>query len=1225
MADVRFTPAQQQAIDTTDRSILVSAAAGSGKTAVLIERIISIILDGKADVDEILVVTFTNAAASEMRLKLTRALRKRIKEHPEDAPKLKEQLGRLYRSYISTFNSFAIRIIKEFFYEIDIEPVFQVCDEVKSQLLMSGAVDTLFEEGFARDDFIECGSFRAFLRRYSSDRSEAALKSEIISAYGKLRSMPDYFEWAEESARVLSYSKEEFLASRQGRLMLSYLENRIEEACEYELRIRQLLEAAGLEDFYTKSTDKVQSLEQEYAQLLEVRQALRDGRNAEEVIRLAGLIKFDRMPTPSKEQKPAYAEFKEEISELRSEVKKLIGSWLSSYCQPDLDSRIAEMNETYGYTMYFIELLKRFEALYEAGKKESGLMDFADMEHNAARILKNPDIADILRKRFKYIFIDEYQDTNNLQEHLIGCFAREDNVFKVGDVKQSIYKFRQAEPAIFEKTRADYSSPDNESAISIDLNQNFRSNSRTIEYINYIFEQVMEGYDEAASLKPGLDFGEELDRFNFIPEVHILTDDSSSDSEAGGEETSASESDGWEDEIINLSAEEAEAAHVASVIKGIIGTEFYDSKAGVVRRATAGDITILLRSTKIKGSVFSKALRKVSVDSMIEEDSDYFDTIEVKVATSLLQAIDNPMKDIPLISALHSEVYDLSARELGLIRAAFRRHCLEEAVKGPTRFYDAAIYYRAHGDDEALRLKLDKAMTSLEYYGSISGAMPLEQFIWKVLVETDYYLYAGAIYNGERRQANLRALVDRAAAYAGDNIATLGDFLSYLEVLQTKKISLGQMGTGGSEEELVQITTIHKSKGLEYPFVIVAGLGSRLHRSSSGKGFSFDSMLGVGLSYVNTEYGYWRSTILQRLILDHLIEDEYKEELRVLYVALTRARNKLYLVGTVKPDFESSSSIHKKTSFFEIIKDRLSSPYNKTLHLISERESRQEYGSDVSRILASIKKLPGDKVAEELKEVERRLDFEYPDKYMLTHKSKFSVSELRRASLEAASSGDSASSEDDAAASAARTEEAAEHAPSEDELYNLWKAAEYRKTKASKADIGTAYHRVMEMVDFARAIDDEGFVNTSYIGSLAAELLAGGAISPEVFSMLNLDRISAFFASPLGRRAAKAASKGLLMKEKPFTLKTQHEGKSVLVQGVIDCCFEEDGRMILIDYKSSYIRRSVPLEDELRRLEDEYRIQLELYAKALSEGTGLDVSETYLYLFTLDRELRIIC
>ena len=240
MADVRFTPAQQQAIDTTDRSILVSAAAGSGKTAVLIERIISIILDGKADVDEILVVTFTNAAASEMRLKLTRALRKRIKEHPEDAPKLKEQLGRLYRSYISTFNSFAIRIIKEFFYEIDIEPVFQVCDEVKSQLLMSGAVDALFEEGFARDDFIECGSFRAFLRRYSSDRSEAALKSEIISAYGKLRSMPDYFEWAEESARVLSYSKEEFLASRQGRLMLSYLENRIEEACEYELRIKQI-------------------------------------------------------------------------------------------------------------------------------------------------------------------------------------------------------------------------------------------------------------------------------------------------------------------------------------------------------------------------------------------------------------------------------------------------------------------------------------------------------------------------------------------------------------------------------------------------------------------------------------------------------------------------------------------------------------------------------------------------------------------------------------------------------------------------------------------------------------------------------------------------------------------------------------------------------------------------------------------------------------------------
>ena len=1249
MADVRFTPAQQQAIDTTDKSILVSAAAGSGKTAVLIERIISIIVDGLADVDELLVVTFTNAAASEMRLKLGKAIRKNINEHPENAPRLKEQLGRLYRAYISTFNSFAIRIIKEFFYETDTEPVFQVCDEAKSTLLMLDAVDTLFEQGFEDDAFIEGCSFRDFLRHYSSDRNETAIKNEIITSYNKLRSMPDYFEWAEKSVSLLSLGREDFLASEAGRMMLDFLRDSVNKACRDEELIKRMLEAEGLADFYSRSTAKIQSLEQEYASLLELKIAFDEGRPAEEIISIAESIHFDRMPTAPKELKPIYEGIKDDIKTLRDHAKSCITGWLNSYVLPDFDTRIREMNRTSSYTSYFLGLLRRFEALYETNKKQLGLMDFADMEHTATRILKNPDIASILRERFKFVFIDEYQDTNNLQEHLISCFARKDNVFKVGDVKQSIYKFRQAEPAIFERVRKDYSSDENADAIAIDLNRNFRSNSRTLEFINHVFEAVMDGYDDAASLKPGLDFGEFDERYNFTPEVHLLIkpdDDASSencdDSSGGSSQDGDAADSSWDDEIISLSLEEAEASHVAALIRELLGTDFYDSARGIVRPVEAGDITILLRSTKVRGGVYSRALRTVNVDSRIEEDAGYFDANEIKVAFSLLQAIDNPMKDIPLIAALHSEVFGLTASELGEIRASFRAKTdaeyeaeldseagavsEEKPKRLRTRFYDAVCFYRQEGEDASLREKLDSAMSRLEYYGGISGSMPLDRFIWKVLVETGYYLYAGAIYGGERRQANLRALVDKAAVFSRDNIAMLGDFLSYLEILQTKKINLGQMGTGGSDEELVNITTIHKSKGLEYPFVIIAGMGTRLHKSSSRKGFSFDSMLGIGLSYVNTDKGYWRSTLLQKVILEHLMEDEFKEELRVLYVALTRARNKLYLVGTVDKDFEKADLVKKNDTFLAIIKDRLDSSHCIINRYNSETESRRTYSGDVRSILSSMKSLPRSEVDRDYRLVKARLDYEYPDSESLTRKSKFSVSELRRAASELQDSVETSVETNPAIGEQTEDalEDAATHAPAEDEIYNLWKAAEYRKTREARANIGTAYHRIMEHVDFARAIDEEGFVDRGYIDSCAEELFSSGAIVDDVFSRLRMERIYAFFESRLGVWAHEAAVCGKLLKEKPFTLRIDHAGHPALVQGVIDCCFERDGSMILVDYKSSYIRHSSPLNDELERLRNEYRVQLELYAKAITEGTGLEVSGAYLYLFAIDCELEIL-
>lgn len=1220
---LKFTPEQEKAITTLDKSILVSAAAGSGKTAVLVERIIRIILEGKADVDQMLVVTFTKAAASEMRLRLSKAIRKRMKEHPEDAERMHMQLSKLYKAYITTIDSFALRIIREFFYEIDIEPDFGACDEVQGELMKRDAINELFEDAFDKDDMIEGCSFREFLRLYSDERSEEKFKNNMLSAYDSLRSMPGYLEWAYDSAEALNVTLDTFEGSKLQKTMRDDAKETLAIAYEAACKVRQMVIDINLEDMYeAKLADEVN-------QIISLYEAVLAGNFDVDIINNMISIEYARLQL-KKIWKEPFEPIKVEVGKLRKVYKDTLDGYKKRYVLPDLETRIAEMNATYKYTVYYIRLLEEFERRYSAKKKEQRVLDFADMEHYAVQILQNEDAASTLRKRFEFIFVDEYQDTNKIQESLIARVSRPDNVFKVGDLKQSIYKFRQAEPEIFKSLYDEYSSEKTEDGIAIDLSTNYRSNVATINYVNTVFRKIMDGYDERAQLNPGLASNPDYNPdYDFIPDVYVLEnvspdDSAQSDSDDESESTEVIDDDSHaeiDDEIVSLSEEEAEAAYIADIAASLIGKEFQDTKTGQVRKAEARDIAILLRATKVRGALMARALRSRGLESHVEQSDNFFDTVEIGVAMSLLTCIDNIKRDIPLIAALHSEAFNWSPEELAKVRIAHNEYLRARAASQETKkdnswtrpaYWEALEWFTNEGPEGPLKEKAIKVSETILRWRSLARMMPLEEFVWKVLTDSGYYMMAGAMNGGARRQANLRFLADKAGKFSSDKVASLSSFISFIDVLRHKKVNNGQAPMVGSDDNVVRICTIHKSKGLEYPFVIVGGLGHRFRYDTNEKNFIFDSSIGVGLAYIDPKRRFWRSTLMQRAMIAKSRRDSYAEELRVLYVAMTRARNKLILVGTTKKPEKLDTLIPNPGNFLEVIREVIKVS-TCTHHFVPLNATAPDNNkSTADSIMDTIPEVMRLDAIELYRQIDDRFTYEYPDTDLLTAKAKYSVSEIRREEAENEIAGDATPAGDNV--------ESKNTAPKK---YNVAAYMRSRKTSnVSAADVGTAYHRIMEFVDFGRVMNEAGDIDKSYIDERMEVLKSQGVFKEGVAERLECDKIAEFFMTPLGKRAAAAARKGMLKKEKPFTLKTKKSGRDVLVQGVIDCCFEEDGKMVLLDYKTSFIDPDKKHEDEVERIRNEYKVQIDLYSEAVRKGTGMEVSEAYLYLFASGEAVR---
>jgi len=853
-----------------------------------------------------------------------------------------------------------------------------------------------------------------------------------------------------------------------------------------------------------------------------------------------------------------------------------------------MESYLDDLNRTHRDALYLCRLVEEFDRIYKEKKQGKGLIDFSDIEHYALAALSREEAAAEYRNKFEYIFIDEYQDSNIVQETLIGKIKRENNLFMVGDVKQSIYKFRLAEPEIFIAKYEAFRENENEFDVKLDLNKNFRSKSRIIEAVNDVFAQIMQKdlsgleYDDDAALCQGQPYSGELD---YLVELHLADDMQIEDMSV-------------DEEIREMKKVEIEAFTAAQIIRETRGRMIYDMKKGVERPITNRDIVILLRSAKGYAEIYYEVLMKEGIPAFVDACDGYFDTLEVEVFLNLLRVVDNRKQDIPLLSVLRSPVFGFTVEEMIRIRI-FKK-------EGP--YHQAFMEYSRSGEEAALREKCAATLSRIDRWKKEAPLMPLEDFLWMLIRETGYYEYIGGIPGGSQRQANLRALVDKAIQFQSSQLKGLFSFISYIEAIKKRNVPMGQVKLLGENDDVVRIMTIHKSKGLEFPVVLVGGLGKRFNQESDTYQVSLHKEIGLGIRFVDKENSCYKKTLVQTAIDQKRRRESMAEELRILYVAFTRAMDKLVLLGTVR-DIDSAMARYAVRgdgdfSGARSYLDFLIPALGKT-NIICRKWNRkdisfrkEESGHKKNEILRLLSEESQEADEEALRsEIDRRLGYKYGHREALRLKSKFAVSELSRLGRE-------------------------EAVPTVAALDSPKFTRE--RSKFTGAEKGTIIHKVMEKMDFRRMAEvlRDGGRNekTAAVQAFAEDLVKREFLTEEEVSAISFSKILGFFESAIGRRVCKADK---LYREVPFNIMKEISGEKIIIQGVIDCYFEEKGKYILLDYKSDYVSDRED-ESEIKRIAEEYRMQIELYREALEKIRGITVEEAYLYLFSLGKEIRIL-
>ena len=1148
---MNWTEAQLQTIETRNKNILVSAAAGSGKTAVLIERIKQLMIKDKVDVDRFLITTFTNAAAAEMRERLEKALNMEMEKEDADKAFLRKQLMLMPSANISTFHTFALEVMRKFFYLTDLEPGFRIGDDTEVNIMKRESVEELFDKRFEED----YDDFTAFLEKYSSERSERRLMENIVSLYDQMRSIPDYFRWADERTELLaSESPSEALGLR------AFVEKKCIKAAAQSARCfskaAELLYEAGLEKLYRKAqqdADMVKSVADA---------AARGGLQA--FCELYGSIGYNQMRA-SKDEKEDYEVIKANVSSLRKKGKKLLDDVIGRYLGRSFDEYDEELRACHDDTVYMTGLMKELEVVFKEKKREKNIVDFDDVMHYAADILRDEMAAGEYRNKFRYIFIDEFQDSNMLQEIIAGRIAGEDNLFMVGDVKQSIYKFRLAEPEIFKAKYALYSRNEDDKSIKIDLSSNFRSKKSVTELVNSVFGLIMEGYDENSELK--CTFSDEYPGLS--PQLHIISKESGDSGFMG--------------------SSFAEAQQVVRLVEDSIGTEIFDAKMGVYRPAGYRDIAVLSRNRTMIGEI-ERVLNDSGVPAYGENTGGYFETVEIQVFINLLKLTDNSKQDVPLISVMRCPLFGFNVRELAEIRVF--------TTEGP--YYKAVERYALEGPDEQLRIRIKALLEKMSYWRALKDTVSLEELIKTLLYDTGYFDYCSGLPVGKQRISNLRLLVERAGAFEASNYSGLYGFLSYIEALKNSRSNMGEARLVGENDDVVRVMTVHKSKGLEFPIVILAGAGRMIKAKGSGTSASMHKDLAIGMPMINRQGKWYRKTLLQRIIDAKKAEEEYEEEIRILYVAMTRAMDRLLVTAAVRnPDsLEEPSPDYK--SYVEMMYEAFKESGGEVvLHNVEDMGSPQGRRiSSRSRIAGLFMRSSAADSSARPEEIDRRLSFEYPYSGLDRIKSKYSVTELTREAAE-----EKHETRNDGGGKSASS-------PADMILNRPAFSAESRGPDAAQA--GTAMHLVMERADFRQCMER----GLPYIVETADALLENGELTEEERSCINEENIAAFFDDPVGKRAASALH---LEKEREFILLKNLDGAETIVQGIIDCYFEEEGGLVLVDYKNSFVGGNI---DE-SVIADRYRRQIELYKEAIEAAEGRCVKEAYLYLFELRKFVEI--
>ena len=1230
MGETKWTEEQLKAIETRRCNLLIAAAAGSGKTAVLVERIIRIITNEEdpVDIDRLLVVTFTSAAASEMRERIASAITKALEKSP-NSKNLQKQLTLLSRANITTMHSFCLDVIKNNFHIIDLDPAFRILDETEGMLLRSEVLEELFEDKYENDD----KEFLDLVEAYSDSKSDDKLKDIVLDLYKFSMSGPWPQRWLRDKSEEFNINTiEELDKSSWMKVFIENLVIELQGLISMEEKALELCEeTSGLEPYIDTFRDDITMLRMIYEHL---------GAGVEEIYNRLSSASFSKLKTVRKAN-VSDENTQSRVKAIRDDVKKKINKLRDEIFSMTPDEMLHSVKASYTYMKALSSLVIEFQDRFSNAKKEKGALDFNDLEHLCLKILTSEDsgVADNFKEYFDEVLVDEYQDSNAVQEAIIDLVSRkysnDPNVFMVGDVKQSIYRFRQAKPELFLEKYNTYSKKQGKN-IKIQLYKNFRSRDEVIKGVNYIFKEIMSRvvgeleYTDEEALNLGASYSKTEDD-NYVVggkiELNIL--DKSTEVE---EEVLIEEEDLG---TINL-----EARIVANRIKELLSNKdgkvfkVLDKGTGEYRPVTYKDIVILLRATKNWSEVFLDELGAEGIPVYADTGSGYFESIEIRTIMSLLKVIDNPMQDIPLIALLRSPIMSFSAEDLTNIRLVDKdKYFYENIISISKEEFDC---------EKELIEKCNIFLERLSVWRKKSIYTPIDEFIWYLYTDTAYYGYVGAMPNGVLRQANLRILFQRAKQYEQTSFKGLFNFINFINKLRKSSGDMGSAKVLGENEDVVRIMSIHKSKGLEFPVVFVCGSGKQFNLMDLNNNILYHEELGFGPELVDLDKRVSYPTLPKEAIKQRIRLETLSEEVRILYVAFTRAKEKLIITGAVNglekwitkccnaaaldKDIILPSEVLKGKSYLDWIgmaickhkdgeilrelvgsndiriKDDLSTWSVKTWtksDLVVDKKD-----SDVDEINEDNLLINSDCSSVD-KEIERRLDFRYKFRESTLIKSNFSVSELKKKNFEQVPVIDT------------------ENLFKED-ICNIKPKFLQEERELTAAEKGTAIHFVMQKIDLSR-------VNTiEEIKIQLKDFVDMELLSKEEYKVINPYKVKKFFISKLGERMLSAYNRGdIVYREIPFyteidvhrinpDLPKEVEGDKVRLQGVIDSFFYEDNEVILLDYKTDYVEQSN--EEELI---NKYRIQIQYYKEALEKITKTKIKECYLYSFYLEKEILV--
>ena len=882
-----WTPEQTQAINQKGSNILVAAAAGSGKTAVLVERIINKILNEKIDIDKLLVVTFTNAAAAEMRERILKAIYEKIDNSvsEEEIKNLQKQVVLLNKANICTIDSFCLEVVKNNFFEMDISPNFRIGDKPEMELLKQEVLEELFEEKYESQN----EDFQKLIKTYTSYRDDTPLKDLILSIYSFISSSPYPKEWLTKAVEKFNTRKEkDFAQTDWGKILLQEIsEEVIDDIAVLEAQAKKLSLQKDLLVYQKILENDVQELQTLYANL----------DNWDKAYTIAYGVDFTRWSGP-KIDLPE----KEIAKKTREDIRKKYKNKIEKIFVSSSEEAFQDINDMYKTLTKLKDLIFEFEEKFMSRKKERNILEFSDVEHLALQILveekedgthKKTEIAKKYMQLFQEIAIDEYQDSNMVQEYILTSVSRGNNIFMVGDVKQSIYRFRQARPELFLEKYKTYSlNKANENGLKIQLFSNFRSRENILDFTNQIFENIMSEtlgeieYTEEEYLNLGAKWNET----KLKNEIDII--DISENKNQESEEEEKNEENTEEQE--NVEDIELEAKFVANKIKELIESkvQVYDLKEKTTRDIKYRDIAILLRTTKGKAPIFEKELMEKNIPVYSDMSSVYIDSMEIQTILSLLKIIDNPYQDIPLATVMRSSIGKFTDNELVEIRLADKH----------SDFYTALLKSKL-SVSQNLREKIDAFLEQIEIWRKEQEYLSLEELIWKIYEDTGFLNYMGVLPNGTLRQANLKMLFERAKQYESASFKGLFNFIQFIERLSRNSGDLNSAKMIGENENVVRIMSVHKSKGLEFPIVFLVSTSSQFNLRDLNNDILLDQDLGIGVKYIDYDMQVKFDTLTKMALRNKALEASLSEEMRILYVALTRAKEKLYITA-LKKDYK---------------------------------------------------------------------------------------------------------------------------------------------------------------------------------------------------------------------------------------------------------------------------------------------------------------------------------